>query len=68
MPLERLERLTLTPGQIQNRSVAFYSEELGVVYTIHGQDGALTLRYPRGDIALRQVGPTAFPALFRSGR
>jgi hypothetical protein len=67
LPLERLERFTLTPGQIQNRSGAFYSEELGVVYTIHGHDGALTLRYPRGDIALRQVGPDRFSGAFPIG-
>jgi hypothetical protein len=57
----------LTPNQLRNRSGSFYSEELGVIYTIHEQKGNLSVRHPRGDISLKQIGPDTFLGAFPIG-
>jgi hypothetical protein len=51
------ERLKAYEGQ-------FYSVELGVMYDVFVRDGALKVRYPRGDIDLEPVGNDAFAGSF----
>jgi CubicO group peptidase (beta-lactamase class C family) len=65
--LTRLGQFSLAPDQLHNRSGSFYSEELGVIYTIHEQKGNLGVRYPRGDISLKQIGPESFLGAFPIG-
>jgi CubicO group peptidase (beta-lactamase class C family) len=66
-PLKRLDQFSLTPDQLRNRSGAFYSEELGVIYFIQEQNGTLSVRYPRGDISLKQTGTNSFLGAFPIG-
>jgi CubicO group peptidase (beta-lactamase class C family) len=66
-PLKRLSQFSLTPDQLRNRSGSFYSEELGVIYTMHEQKGNLSVRHPRGDISLKQIGANTFLGAFPIG-
>ena len=54
------ERLKAYAGQ-------FYSAELGVIYEVFERDGALKVRYPRGDIDLAPVGKDRFGGGFPVG-
>jgi CubicO group peptidase (beta-lactamase class C family) len=67
VPLKRLEQSALTPDQLRNRSGMFYSDELRVIYTIRADNGNLTVRYPRGDISLKQIGSDSFLGEFPIG-
>lgn len=58
-PIE-VERPVLTPEQMQTYTGAYYSEELGVLYTVTARDGSLLLRYPRGEVALQTTLPDTF--------
>jgi CubicO group peptidase (beta-lactamase class C family) len=66
-PLTRIEQFSLTPDQIRSRKGTYYSEELGVIYTIRDQNGNLIIRYPRGDIALKQTAANSFAGEFPVG-
>lgn len=66
-PLKRLDQFYLKSDQLRDRSGSVYSEELGVIYTIHEQNGSLSVRYPRGDISLKQIGANSFLGAFPIG-
>jgi CubicO group peptidase (beta-lactamase class C family) len=67
LPLKRLNEFALSPTQLRDRSGSFYSEELGVIYTIHERNGGLSVRYPRGDVSLKQIGADKFLGAFPIG-
>jgi hypothetical protein len=56
------ERPVLTPEQMHEYTGDFYSEELGVLYTVMIRDGSLLLRYPRGEMPLQTTLPDTFAA------
>ena len=66
-PLKRLDPLSLTKDQLRNHAGKYYSEELGVIYTLLDQGGNLIVRYPRGDIPLKQIGNDSFVGQFPIG-
>jgi CubicO group peptidase (beta-lactamase class C family) len=66
-PLKRLGQFSLSTDQIRNRSGSFYSEELGVIYTLHERNGNLSVRYPRGDVSMKQIGENTFLGAFPIG-
>ena len=45
----------------------FYSAELGVTYEVFDRDGALKVRYPRGDIDLKPIGKDMFAGAYPIG-
>jgi hypothetical protein len=67
LPLKRLNEFALSPTQLRDRSGSFYSEELGVIYTTHERNGGLSVRYPRGDVSLKQIGADKFLGAFPIG-
>jgi CubicO group peptidase (beta-lactamase class C family) len=66
-PLKRLDPFSLTQDELRTHSGAFYSEELGVIYFIREKNGMLSVRYPRGDILLKQTGVNSFLGAFPIG-
>lgn len=58
--LERKRRPILTAEQIQEYTGDYYSEELGVLYTVTARGGSLLLRFPRGEVPMQTTLPDAF--------
>ncbi len=63
-PAKKIIRRALTAKQIKDYSGDFYSAELRTIYTVTYTDGHLSVRYPRGEIALGSSGPDTFAGAF----
>lgn len=49
LPAKRFTHKTMTPQQAEEYVGDYYSDELGVIYTVARREGTLTLRFPRGE-------------------
>jgi CubicO group peptidase (beta-lactamase class C family) len=66
-PAPRIERIHPTPEQLSEIAGDYYSDELGVIYTLSVRNGALVARYPRGEITLEAVRPDYFIGRYPMG-
>ena len=63
LPLRRLALLAPpTAEALQAYTGDYYSDELRAMYTVALRDGALRVRYPRGELTLQPVTPDVFSA------
>ena len=60
-------RGTLLLSGSNNHAGTYYSQELDALYTLLEQDGNLVVRYPRGEIPLKQAGRDSFGGQFPIG-
>ena len=60
IPARRVPRPVPSNEALKRFEGTFYSDELGVAYTVAGKDGALVLSYPRGTIDLGYSANGAF--------
>jgi hypothetical protein len=60
LPAERIERAAPGPEQQAEYAGEYYSEELGVVYSVLIREGQLLLRHRRGETALQPTIPDEF--------
>jgi CubicO group peptidase (beta-lactamase class C family) len=67
LPMRRIVITQPTAERLKAYEGQFYSAELGVTYDVFVRDGALKVRYPRGDIDLEPVGNDAFAGAFPIG-
>lgn len=67
-PAKRIVEIPLNSDQVNGCQGEFYSDELGVIYTITYEDGVLMVRYPRGNIPLTQTSTDNFLGKFPIGR
>lgn len=52
----------LTPDQLNDLAGEYYSEELAVLFVVRAKDGHLSVRYPRGELNLRQTAADQYVA------
>lgn len=64
----RFDRATPSEAQLAEYAGDFWSEELGVLYTVAVRDGALTIRHPRGLKTLRPVDADRFESEYPMAR
>jgi hypothetical protein len=64
LPMKRVEIAKPSRDRLKAYEGSFYSAELGVTYEVFDRDGALKIRYPRGDIDLEPIGKDMFAGAF----
>lgn len=57
---KRIERKLPTPEQLADYAGDYYSEELGVLYSLFVREGTLRARFPRGEVTLEPVREDLF--------
>src|SRR5262249_10817972 len=62
LPGPRFVRPVLDAQKAAELAGDYFSDELGVIYTISFRDGKLRIRYPRGELDLKQADTDAFEA------
>jgi CubicO group peptidase (beta-lactamase class C family) len=67
IPMKRVVILKPSAERLKAYEGEFYSAELNVLYDVFDRDGALKVRYPRGDIDLEPVGKDLFAGAFPVG-
>lgn len=65
---KRIKRASMTIDDLKALEGEFYSDELHVLYAVTHEDGKLIINYPRGKIALSQIGRNAFYGDFPIGK
>ncbi len=67
LPLVRVTREQPTDAELRACTGTFFSDELRTIYTLSVRDGVLSLRYPRGSLALTPLTRGIFSAPFPIG-
>jgi len=52
----------LTPDQLKDLAGEYYSEELAALFVVRAKDGHLSVRYPQGELDLRQTAADQYVA------